>query len=420
MNRRDFVEKLSAGSLLSSLLIQHKNKIKRFHHSSDSTDYWQLVKDNFPIANRSDNYLHLNSGSVGTMSKSMMRSLQDLVVHMNEYPPYEALTEWNEERALLREKLSQLIDGSSGEIAIIRNTTEGVNTIINGIPCDDGDEIICANHDYPHSLFAVRQRCDRDGLVAKTIQINLLEGDDHIVEEYVKSFGDKTRYLLLTHITHRQGYIMPIKKIVTAAKQRNIEVILDAAHTVGHIDHSIRDLGVDYYVSSLHKWLNAPHSTGLLWAKKEKIRTLRPLMACDERVEDKIVKFEYIGTRTFHQEVGILFALAELEEMTIQKKEERLKYLTNYWVSQAKHIPGFIPLSSYDENKFGAVWTFALKGIKTGELKKILKKKYTINTKSVGTKPISGLRISTNIYHLESDLDKFVFALNEIAKSSAY
>ena len=417
MNRRDFVNQISVAGLTTTLSIQHRNSIISFLDSKNSSDYWKMVKSNYPIANRSDNYLHLNSGSVGTMSRTTEESLKKLMSHMNSYPPYEALNGWSKEREQIKERLSQMLDCGSDEISIIRNTTEGLNIIFGGIPLNANDEIVCANHDYPHSLFAIRQRSERDDIKVNTISIDLLKGDDSIFKSYVEAFSNKTKVLLLTYITHREGYIMPVKRIVAEAKRRNIQVVLDAAHAVGQIDHSIRDLGADYYVSSLHKWLNAPHSTGLLQVNKNRIKELRPLMACDPRVVDKMVKFEYIGTRTFHQEVGLMYAIEELEAMTIEKKEKRLKHLTKYWIQQTTKIPGFISLSSYNENNYCAVWTFAMKGIKTGKLKKTLKEKYTINTKSVGTKPVSGLRISTNVYHLESDMDRFVNALSEISKS---
>jgi len=419
MNRRDFVDRFSKGGLIYTLASQHRCEIENLYQVNSESQFWENIKSDFAIANRKDNYLHLNSGSVGTMSNTSLTSLQKLIQHMNSYPPYEALNEWKEERNLVRSRLSTLLDCGNDEISIIRNTTEGINIIINGVPVEAGNEILCAKHDYPHSLYAVKQRCDRDNLKLSELSIDLLQGDDSIVKQYVNAFNPTTKLLLLTYITHRQGYILPVKQIISEAKKRGIQVVLDAAHAVGHLDHSVRNLGADYYVSSLHKWLNAPHSTGLLYVKKEHISDLLPLMACSTTAKNEMLKFEFQGTRTFHQEVGIMYALNELEYMTIEKKEKRLKYLTNYWINQAKKIPNFIPLSSFDMNKFGAVWTFALDGIPSGKVKKALKSKYNINTKTVGTSPIGGIRISTNIYHLESDLDKFVNALWEISKSMA-
>lgn len=420
MNRRNFVDQIGKGGLLSALLSNHNNLLSSIYDTNTDKTLWQNVKSNFAIANRTDNYLHLNSGSVGTMSDSSLEALQKLIRYMNSYPPYEAHNQWKPERELVVNKLSSLLGCNAEEITIIRNTTEGINTIINGAPLHENDAILCANHDYPHSLFAIRQRCERDKLHQKQINIDLLKGDDHIVNRYMDALTPDVKLLLLTHITHRQGYILPVKKIIQKAHERNIQVAVDAAHVVGQIDHSISDIGADYYTSSLHKWLNAPHSTGLLYVRKDRIKDLAPLMACSTSVIDQITKFQYLGTRTFHQEVGLLYALEELESLTIKKKEERLKYLTKYWVSQAMGIPGFTPYSSLEEGKYAAVWSFGLKGINANKVKKILKDKYSIHTKSVGTKPVTSLRISTNIYHLESDLDRFVNALKEISKSKTH
>lgn len=416
MNRRDFVGQLGVAGLLSTICQQHKCSVEDLLQASSDSEYWKRVKSDFAIANREDQYLHFNSGSVGTMSNTTWTALQKLIEHMNSFPPYEALNEWADQRARVKEKLAAHIDCSSEEISIIRNTTEGINIIINGAPLKIGDEILCAKHDYPHSLFAIQQRCNRDQLKEQQIKVDLLKGDDQIVDSYINAFNPNTKLLLLTMITHRQGYIMPVKRIVQEAQRRGIQVVLDAAHAIGHIDHSIRDLGVDYYASSLHKWLNAPHSTGLLFVKQDRIKDLMPLMAADERVKDKMVKFEYIGTRTFHQEVGLIYALQELDSMTISKKEKRLKYLTNYWIQKARKIPRFVPLSSFDIAKFGAVWTFRIDGLSSSKAKKHLQENYNIHVKTVGTRPVSGVRISTNIYHLESDLDRLVNAISEVSQ----
>lgn len=415
MRRRDFVGKIGLGSIASTLISQHKCSVDELLDVPSEKDYWSHVKSNFAIANRKDKYLNLNSGSVGTMSSSTLQALDKLIHHMNSLPPYEAHNEWAQEREVVNQELAKLLDCGEDEISIVRNTTEGINTIISGAPLKLDDEILCASHDYPHSLFAIRQRCDRDHLRMQQIEVDVLEGDDRIVEDYVNAFNPKTKLLLVTYITHRQGYVMPIKRIIQEAKKRDIQVVVDAAHAVAHIDHSISELGADYYASSLHKWLNGPHSTGLLYVKKDRIKNLRPLMASAEHADDKMLKFQYLGTRTFHQEVGLIYALQELDAMTISKKEQRLKYLTNYWIQKAKTIPGLIPYSSFDIDKFGAVWTFAINDMSSSKLKKLLMDKYNIHTKTVSGKPKSGLRISTNIYHLESDLDRFVNALREIS-----
>jgi selenocysteine lyase/cysteine desulfurase len=86
-----------------------------------------------------------------------------------------------------------------------------------------------------------------------------------------------------------------VKEICRLGRERSIEVIVDGAHAFGHFPFTLKDLDCDYYGTSLHKWLFAPHGTGILYVRKPKIPKLWPLMAAPAEMTDNIRKFEEIG-----------------------------------------------------------------------------------------------------------------------------
>ncbi|MCH7538395.1 MAG: aminotransferase class V-fold PLP-dependent enzyme [Proteobacteria bacterium] len=100
----------------------------------------------------------------------------------------------------------------------------------------------------------------------------------------------------MCHTINITGQILPVRQVVEMARRHGIPVIVDGAHTFAHFDFNHDDLGCDYYATSLHKWLFAPHGTGLLYVRRDKIGDLWPMMAAPEKMDNDIRKFEQIGT----------------------------------------------------------------------------------------------------------------------------
>jgi len=161
-----------------------------------------------------------------------------------------------------------------GELIITRNTTESLDTVMNGYDWKAGDEAVMAVHDYPHMLAQFRLLARRYGIVNKivTVPINPAS-DDEIVQVYANAITPQTRLLMVCHIINITGQILPVRKIADMAHARGVEVMVDGAHAFAHIDYKIPDLGGDYYGASLHKWLGCPLGTGILYVRREKIPT---------------------------------------------------------------------------------------------------------------------------------------------------
>ena len=133
---------------------------------------------------------------------------------------------------------------------------------------------------------------------------------------------------------------MPVRKIADAAKKKNIDVLVDGAHTFAQFEFLIPELNCDYFGTSLHKWLGAPIGTGLLYVRKEKIKSVWPLFGAGDKEDDNIRKFEHLGTRPFYIEEAIDKAIDFHDMIGSKRKEERLLYLKNYWMNKVKELPG--------------------------------------------------------------------------------
>jgi selenocysteine lyase/cysteine desulfurase len=319
-------------------------------------------------------------------------------------------------REPLRQKLALLAGCSEDEIAINRNTTEALNTVIFGMDLQPGDEVIGTLQDYPNMIQAWRQRALRDKIKYTQISFDFpIENDKEIVAAFEKAITAKTKVIHVTHVINWVGQVLPVAKIARMAHQRGIEVIVDGAHSFGLIDFKIPDLECDYFGTSLHKFLSAPIGSGMLWIKKEKIEKIWPLTCNDKPRSGDIRKFETLGTRSFPIEQGIGEAVNFHNAIGSKRKEERIRYLKNYWALRAKEIPGVTIHTSFKPEYACAIAGVSVNGMTPGELDIALMNQYKIHTVGIVWENISCVRVTPHVYTRLQDLDKLVGALETLA-----
>jgi selenocysteine lyase/cysteine desulfurase len=378
-------------------------------------DFWYYVQQSFTV---SPGIINLNNGGVSPAPKTVQDAMKRYYDYSNEAPSYYMWRILDQGREPLRKNMAKLAGCDPEEIAINRNSSEGLETVIFGLSLKAGDEVVATKQDYPNMINAYKQRELRDGI--KMVWINLelpSEDENYLVQQYVKAFTPKTKLVHITHIINWNGQIIPVKKIAQEAHKRGIEVIVDGAHSFAHFDFKVPDLDADYFASSLHKWLFAPIGSGILYVKKEKIKNLYPLFATsDDPLKDDIRKFENLGTRPFFIEQAIGKALEFHEMIGSERKEKRLHYLKNYWMEKVKSIPK-VKLNTSLNPKWGcAIGNVAIEGRKPGELDSFLMDKYKIHTVGIQWENINGVRITPSVYTTTKNLDLLVEGITAFAR----
>jgi len=427
-NRRRFLQKagiFSATAFLSTLtkpswsrnLEQALKEAEGISPSDLATeeDFWYYIQQSFTV---SPGLINLNNGGVSPAPKSVQDAMKRYYDLSNEAPSYYMWRVLDMGREPLRKNLAKLAGCSSEEIAINRNSSEGLETIIFGMQLKAGDEVVAAKQDYPNMINAYKQREQRDGI--KVVWINLelpSENEEYLVSQYVNAFTSKTKVVHITHVINWNGQILPVKKIANEAHKRGIEVVVDGAHSFAHFDFTIPDLDADYFAASLHKWLYAPIGSGLLYVRKEKIKNLYPLFATsDNPLKDDIRKFENLGTRPFFIEQAIGKAIEFHDMIGIERKQKRLQYLKNYWMEKVKNIPK-VKLNTSMNPKYGcAIGNVVVEGKKPGELDSFLLDKYKVHTVGIEWENIKGIRVTPNVYTTTKNLDVLVEGITAFAK----
>ena len=381
--------------------------------AASDEDYWTVIQQAYTV---NPNIINLNNGGVSPAPKVVQDALERYNRLSNEGPSYYMWRILDQGREPLREKLADLAGCTPNEIAINRNATEALNTVIFGLNLNAGDEVIGTKQDYPNMINAWRQRALREGIIFKQINFDFpIEDEETIVNAYAKAITSKTKLLHVTHMINWVGQLMPVKKIAKMAHARGIEVLVDGAHSFGLIDFKIPDLDADYFGTSLHKFLSAPIGSGMLWIKKDKIKNIWPLVCNDKPESDDIRKFETLGTRSFPIEQAIGEAINFHNAIGSKRKQERIHYLKNYWVSAVKQNPK-VKIHTSLNPKYGcAIGGVSVNEITPAELDSKLFNNYKIHTVGIVWENISCVRITPHVYTSLKDLDKLIRAINEIA-----
>jgi len=375
-------------------------------------DFWGWVRESYTT---SPNIINLNNGGVAPQPKVVQDAHIRYYQYCNEAPTYYMWQILDQGREPLREKLAGICGCSPEEVAINRNATEGLNTVIFGLNLKAGDEVILTKQDYPNMINAWKQREKRDGI--KLIWLNLIlpeENEDNLVKQFVSAFSPRTKVVHVTHLINWCGQILPVKKIAQEAHKRGIEVIADGAHTLAHFDFRIPDLECDYFASSLHKWLGAPFGSGLLYVRKEKIRNVWALLSNNEPDGPDIRKFESLGTRSFASEMAIGAAVDFHEVIGAKRKENRLRFLKDYWVDQVKDLPHISFNQPKSPHLSCAIASLVVAGKKPEDVAGELFSKYKIHTVAINWENIHGVRVTPNVYTSLKDLDKLANAVRNI------
>lgn len=423
-NRRTFLRQ-SAGLLSLSALPQlalsadlraqlDRTSAQSPEETAQDEAFWGSVREAYST---SSTLINLNNGGVSPAPIPVQEALERYNAMCNEIPSYYMWQVLDKGRERLRQKLADLAGCDRDEICVNRNTTEALETVIFGIDLAKGDEVLVTKQDYPNMLNAWKQRARREGIVVKEINLELPTEDvDYLVKKYTEQITPKTRVVQVNHIINWTGHINPVRAIADAVHAKGPDVMIDGAHTFGHFEFNIPELGGDYFGTSLHKWLCAPFGSGMLWIKKEKIAGIWPLFAAPEDADiHDIRKFEHLGTRSFPIEYAVADAVDFEYMIGPAKKEARLRFLKDYWVKQCTALPKFRLNTSLNPSFSCAIANFGIDGMETGDIASRLFTDYSIHTVAINWENIHGVRVAPNVYTALRELDVLVKAIHNMA-----
>lgn len=362
--------------------------------------------------------VNLNNGGVSPAPKAVQDAMKRYLDFSHHLPSHNLWRVLEPQKETTRAELARTLGSATDEVAIVRNASEGLQTLQLGFDLEPGDEVLTTNQDYPRMLTTFRQRARREKI--RLVEIEGLpvpcEDPTRIVDLFERHLTPRTRLILCSHVINLTGQILPIAEICALGRRRGIPVLVDGAHSFAQFDFDVHALGCEYFATSLHKWLCAPHGTGLLYVAKDRIADLWPLMAAPEAMEDDVRKFEEIGTHPAANFLAVSEALAFHHGIGIARKSARLRYLRDYWALRLNRHDRVVLNTSLLPSFSCAIGNVRVDGVDTGALQRFLWQQHRILTVAIRHPEFEGLRVSANVYTRLEELDRFVDAVETVLR----
>ena len=424
MNRRGFFKDIGLASvsvLLGQATLERIEAADRQVTGGTPQDvardesFWREVQQSFSV---SRSVVNLNNAGVCACPRIVTDAVVGLIWEQEKVPPYTAFTTLPPRLETVRAGLARLFGCDVEELAIVRNATEALQIVLLGVELKKGDEVLTTKQDYWAMLDALEQRKLRDGILVKKIQVPTPpEKMDDLVAAFERGITPQTRLILVSHPVNLTGQLFPIKSICEMAHAKGIEVVVDGAQSFAQLDYKLEDLKCDYFGTSLHKWLMAPKGTGMLYVRRDKIKDTWPLLPADVELSNDIRKFEAIGTQSATP-LAIGEALAFHNGIGPKRKEERLRYLTHYWMNRLSNLSNIRFYTKFDDEMSCAIATVGIMGIQPQALLENLWNKHRIHVAnpSKRVKEIQGIRVSPGLHTTLEELDYFCDVMEDISK----
>ncbi|HSR43007.1 MAG TPA: aminotransferase class V-fold PLP-dependent enzyme [Longimicrobiales bacterium] len=378
-------------------------------------DFWAEVARAFTVDRT---LVNLNNGGVSPSPAWVQDAMKRHLDYSNEAPTYTMWQILEPQREGVRERMAREWGVDAEEIAFTRNASESLQTLQLGYDLEPGDEVLTTTQDYPRMITTFQQRERREGIVLRQIRIPVpAEDPEEVVRRFEEGITPRTRLILMCHMINLTGQILPVREVVRMARRHEIPVIVDGAHALAHFDFRISELECDNYSTSLHKWLFAPHGTGLLYVRRERIPGIWPLMAAPERMDDDIRKYEEIGTHPAANYLAIGEALTFHQGIGSKRKEARLVHLRDYWARRLLEHDRIRLHTSLKPGIACGIANVEVVGEETNRIVEWLWSEHRIITVPINHDEFTGLRISPSVYTTLEELDRFVEAMERVIRN---
>ena len=427
MERRAFVKGIAAAATAVPLmpegaagLAERLGSLNRDLAAARSASaQWQRVRREFRLH---PGLVHLNCGSIGATPRVVTDALISYLAELEGNPLANTWGGLGNEMEKVRAKGAEFIGAELDEVALTRNTTEGMNHVASGLDLRPGDEVLTTNHEHGGGMVCWQHLARTRGVVVRYIKMpNPVRNAAQILQRVEDHLTPRTRVCSFSHIDTITGLQMPLATIAALTRPRDILLVCDGAQAPGMIDVDVKGLGVDTYASSSHKWMLAPKGTGLLYIRKEVQDRVRPAFT----YSGYGVYSASSGTRNVPQIVAHGVAMEFHNAIGRSHVEERCRQLCGYARQHLAEIPQLAPITPLQRELSSGIVSFSLASGRHSAVVAALQKHNIFLKPAQGTyayvedadvpkESYNALRISTHIFNDETDIDRAVEALQEV------
>lgn len=424
LDRRHFIKYLAAGTAISVGALEKLNagiyqrikSINQKYAREESPDglYWDAVRRNFLFQ---DGLVMMNNGTVGPMPKPVFNTLMK-TFKLQATSPVDVYDWLPEMTGGVRRKAAAFIGADPDEVAIVRNTTEGMNFAANGMDLKPGDEVLMSSMEHPGGTHPWRIKEKRFGITVSQVPIGLPPASvDEFVGAFEKAITPRTKVISVSHTVYISGLIAPIKELCAMAHERDLLVVADAAHGIGMLDLDMHDLGVDFWCASPYKWLGSPCGVGIFYVRKSVQDRVWPTIVTGGWESKSALKFETLSQRADALIIAMGEAIDFQNAIGRPRIEKRLKSLAAHFKQELARIPGARIHTSMDAYLSGGLTAFSIEGVEPSDIVEYVRQKHNIVIRTVGSreKGTHGCRVSTHYYINHDEVERLLDGIRAVA-----
>jgi selenocysteine lyase/cysteine desulfurase len=380
--------------------------------SNSEAAFWEGVRREFLV---SDELAYMNSGTLGPMPKPVYYAVVDAYRALSADPGREN-TRHNLAQGGLREKLAAFVGADPTEVALTRNTTEGMSFVANGLDLAAGDEVLLSHHEHPGGLEPWKLKAKRQGIVVRELPFPIPTPDPAaILNRFEDAITPRTKVISVSHVTFPTGCMLPVRELAALARPRGILTAVDGAHATGMLALDMHDLGVDFYASSPYKWMGAPVGTGMLYLRRESQEQLWPtvVMAGWDDPERGGARYDRLSQRAGPLLMALGAALDFQTGIGRERIEGRVRGLATTLRARLAEIPQAIVHTSTHPALGCGITGFALEGFDRRAVVDTLWRRHHVWVRHTDH-DLNTVRVSTHLYNTEEQVERLIDGVRDV------
>ena len=375
-------------------------------------DFWAKVRREFLV---SEELAYLNSGTLGPMPKPVFYAVVEGYRSLAADPGHENPRQ-GDAQDMLRQKLASFVGADPGEVALTRNTTEGMSFIANGLDLEAGDEVLCSFHEHPGGLEPWKIKAKRHGVVVKELSFPIPASDpSEILNLFEDAITPRTRVISVSHLTFPTGCMLPVRELAALARPRGVLTLIDGAHAIGMMDLDMHDLGADFYASSPYKWAGAPVGTGFLYMRRESQDRVWPTVASMGWDDDETgaKRYDRLSQRAGPLLLATMTALEFQNAIGRDRIEQRVRALAARLRERLREIPEVTLYTSDHPELCCGLTGFTMEGFDRIAVVNTLWERNRVWVRETDF-GLNTVRASTHHFNTEAQVDRLAEGLHDI------
>jgi selenocysteine lyase/cysteine desulfurase len=385
----------------------------------DSEAYWGQLRKQWIFR---PGFLYLNNGTMGSSPLPILRAYIESILHEEqmenedtELYPLWGYGYWENYRA----PVAKFIGATLDEIALVRNATEGLNYVANGLDLRPGDEVIYTDEEHGggKSPWLLKQK--RYGVVVREVTLPKPPATkQQILDLFEAARTPRTRVVMASHITTMTGCVLPVKEICAWARQNSLVSFIDGAHAIGQFPLNMHDIGCDFYITTPHKWLLSPKGIGVLYVREGASDQLWGTVVTGgwDDYKNHAARLMQFGSTSVCILAGLMAAIDFWNTIGPERIERRIRELHAYAKKRMGALPGAVIESAPGEDFTAGLLAVGFPGFDRMKFERWVYKEHQIRCRGTSD---TRLRVSTHIYHNRADLDRFVDVLADYRKKNS-